>query len=139
MAAWMPADQYIGGVEHAILHLLYSRFLVKALADLGLLPVQEPFTSFFGQGMITRDGAKVSKSKGNSISPRAIIDGVRRRRARCYILFIGPPRAGRRVVGPGNRGRPPVPAAAVADRRPRSSTRWPAHRGPSPAQNTISP
>ena len=92
MAAWMPADQYIGGVEHAILHLLYSRFLVKALADLGLLPVQEPFTSFFGQGMITRDGAKVSKSKGNSISPRAIIDAYGADAARCYILFIGPPR-----------------------------------------------
>ena len=60
VAAWMPADQYIGGVEHAILHLLYSRFLVKALADRGHLPLQEPFASFFAQGMITRDGAKVS-------------------------------------------------------------------------------
>jgi len=92
MAAWMPADQYIGGVEHAILHLLYSRFLVKALADLGHLPVQEPFTSFFAQGMITRGGAKVSKSKGNSVSPQAIIDAYGADAARCYILFIGPPR-----------------------------------------------
>jgi leucyl-tRNA synthetase len=92
MAAWMPADQYIGGVEHAILHLLYSRFLVKALADLGHLPVTEPFASFFGQGMITRHGAKVSKSKGNSISPQAIIDSYGADAARCYILFIGPPR-----------------------------------------------
>ena len=92
MAAWMPADQYIGGVEHAILHLLYSRFLVKALADLGHLPVQEPFTSFFGQGMITRGGAKVSKSKGNSVSPKAIIEAYGADVARCYILFIGPPR-----------------------------------------------
>jgi leucyl-tRNA synthetase len=92
MAAWMPADQYIGGVEHAILHLLYSRFLVKALADLGHVPVQEPFISFFAQGMITRGGAKVSKSKGNSVSPQAIIDAYGADAARCYILFIGPPR-----------------------------------------------
>jgi leucyl-tRNA synthetase len=92
MAAWMPADQYIGGVEHAILHLLYSRFLVKALDDLGHLPVQEPFTSFFAQGMINRDGAKVSKSKGNSISPQAMVDAYGADAARCYILFIGPPR-----------------------------------------------
>jgi leucyl-tRNA synthetase len=92
MAAWMPADQYVGGVEHAILHLLYSRFLVKALADLGHLPVTEPFASFFGQGMITSGGAKVSKSKRNSISPRAIIDRYGADTARCYILFIGPPR-----------------------------------------------
>ncbi len=92
MAAWMPADQYIGGVEHAILHLLYSRFLVKALADLGHLPVQEPFARFFGQGMITSDHAKMSKSKGNSVSPQAIIDRYGADAARCYILFIGPPR-----------------------------------------------
>jgi leucyl-tRNA synthetase len=92
MAAWMPADQYVGGVEHAILHLLYARFLVKALAELGHLPVTEPFASFFGQGMITKDGAKMSKSKGNAISPRAIVDSYGADAARCYILFIGPPR-----------------------------------------------
>jgi leucyl-tRNA synthetase len=92
MAAWMPANQYIGGVEHAILHLLYSRFVVKALADLGHLPVTEPFTGFFGQGMITKNGAKVSKSKGNSISPKVIVDGYGADAARCYVLFIGPPR-----------------------------------------------
>jgi leucyl-tRNA synthetase len=92
MADWMPADQYIGGVEHAILHLLYSRFLVKALADLGHLAVTEPFASFFGQGMITNHGAKVSKSKGNSISPQAMVDSYGADTARCYILFIGPPR-----------------------------------------------
>jgi leucyl-tRNA synthetase len=89
--AWMPVDQYIGGVEHAILHLLYARFFCKALTDLGHLDVQEPFARLFTQGMITRDGAKMSKSKGNAISPREIIDRYGVDTARCYILFIGPP------------------------------------------------
>jgi len=88
---WMPVDQYIGGVEHAILHLMYARFFVKALADMELLDVQEPFARLFTQGMITRDGAKMSKSKGNTVSPREIIDRYGADTARCYILFIGPP------------------------------------------------
>jgi leucyl-tRNA synthetase len=88
---WMPIDQYIGGVEHAILHLMYARFFVKALADMDLLDVQEPFARLFTQGMITRDGAKMSKSKGNVVSPRALIDRFGADTARCYILFIGPP------------------------------------------------
>jgi leucyl-tRNA synthetase len=88
---WMPVDQYIGGVEHAILHLLYARFFVKALADMGHLDVQEPFARLFTQGMITRDGAKMSKSKGNTVSPREIVDRYGADTARCYICFIGPP------------------------------------------------
>ena len=88
---WAPVDQYIGGVEHAILHLMYARFFVKALADMGLLEIQEPFEALFTQGMITRDGAKMSKSKGNMISPVPYVERYGADTARCYILFIGPP------------------------------------------------
>jgi leucyl-tRNA synthetase len=88
---WSPVDQYIGGVEHAILHLLYARFFVKALADMGHLGVQEPFARLFTQGMILRDGDKMSKSKGNVVSPQAVIDRYGADTARCYVLFLGPP------------------------------------------------
>jgi leucyl-tRNA synthetase len=88
---WMPVDQYIGGVEHAILHLMYARFFVKALADMGQLGFQEPFASLFTQGMITYQGAKMSKSKGNVISPSTYVERYGADTARCYILFLGPP------------------------------------------------
>ena len=88
---WMPVEQYIGGVEHAILHLLYARFFVKALADMELLDVQEPFARLFTQGMITREGAKMSKSKGNTVSPQEYVERFGADTLRCYILFIGPP------------------------------------------------
>jgi leucyl-tRNA synthetase len=88
---WMPVHQYIGGVEHAILHLMYARFFTKALADLGHLDFQEPFQALFTQGMVTKDGSKMSKSKGNVVSPASIVDRVGADTARCYILFVGPP------------------------------------------------
>ncbi len=88
---WMPVDQYIGGVEHAILHLMYARFFCKALADLGQLHFQEPFSALFTQGMVTKDGAKMSKSRGNVVSPASIVERYGADTARCYILFVGPP------------------------------------------------
>ncbi|MGI8572919.1 MAG: leucine--tRNA ligase [Solirubrobacteraceae bacterium] len=88
---WMPIDQYIGGIEHAILHLMYSRFFVKALADLDLLDIQEPFRALFTQGMILGpDGNKMSSSKGNVILPNPIVERYGADAARCYVLFMGP-------------------------------------------------
>jgi leucyl-tRNA synthetase len=87
-------DQYIGGVEHAILHLMYARFFAKALADLGHLSVQEPFANLFAQGMITRDGAKMSKSRGNTVSPAEYVERYGADTARSYVCFMGPPERG---------------------------------------------
>jgi len=92
--SWLPVDQYIGGVEHAILHLMYARFFTKALADLGTLSVQEPFANLFTQGMITRDGAKMSKSKGNTVSPAEYVERYGADTARTYVCFMGPPERG---------------------------------------------
>jgi leucyl-tRNA synthetase len=88
---WMPVDQYTGGVEHAILHLMYSRFFTKVLADEGLVGVQEPFTRLFTQGMITKDGNKMSKSKGNVVSVDSMVEKKGADTGRLFILFIGPP------------------------------------------------
>ncbi|HNX90652.1 MAG TPA: leucine--tRNA ligase [Candidatus Omnitrophota bacterium] len=88
---WLPVDQYIGGVEHAILHLLYSRFITKVLYDMGFISFDEPFKRLFTQGMIIKDGAKMSKSKGNVVSPDALIEKYGADTVRLYTLFIGPP------------------------------------------------
>ncbi len=88
---WMPVDQYIGGVEHAILHLMYARFFVKAFADMELLDVQEPFHALFTQGMILGpDGNKMSSSKGNVVEPASIVERLGADAARTYVLFMGP-------------------------------------------------
>jgi leucyl-tRNA synthetase len=88
---WLPVDQYIGGVEHAILHLMYSRFINKFFYDLGIVNFPEPFARLFTQGMIVKDGAKMSKSKGNVVAPDYIIDKYGADTMRLYILFMGPP------------------------------------------------
>lgn len=88
---WLPVDQYIGGVEHAILHLLYSRFFTKVLYDLKLIDNDEPFTNLLTQGMVLKDGAKMSKSKGNVVSPEDIVAKYGADTARLFILFASPP------------------------------------------------
>ncbi len=88
---WMPVGQYIGGVEHAILHLLYSRFFTKVLFDAGYVGFREPFARLFTQGMIYKDGAKMSKSKGNVVAPDAIVERYGADALRMYVLFMGPP------------------------------------------------
>ncbi len=88
---WMDVDQYIGGVEHAILHLLYARFFTKFLYDIGISPVDEPFKNLLTQGMVLKDGAKMSKSKGNIVSPAEIISKYGADTARLFILFAAPP------------------------------------------------
>ncbi|MGE5398698.1 MAG: leucine--tRNA ligase [Chitinophagales bacterium] len=88
---WMPVDQYIGGVEHAILHLMYARFFTKVLYDAGMISCQEPFTNLLTQGMVLKDSAKMSKSKGNVVSPEEIISKYGADTARLFILFASPP------------------------------------------------
>ncbi len=88
---WMPVDVYIGGVEHAIMHLIYARFFCKVLRDLGLTEVDEPFPFYFGQGMVTKDGAKMSKSKRNVVDPDDIVNQYGADALRLFILFASPP------------------------------------------------
>ena len=88
---WMPVDQYTGGVEHAILHLLYSRFFIKVLHDAGMLDASEPFTKLFNQGMVKRFGQVMSKSAGNGVSPDELVEKQGADAGRIYEMFIGPP------------------------------------------------
>jgi leucyl-tRNA synthetase len=88
---WMPVDQYIGGIEHAVLHLLYARFYTKVLRDLGLTKVDEPFVALLSQGMVIKDGAKMSKSKGNVVDPDDLIRTLGADTARLFSLFAAPP------------------------------------------------
>jgi leucyl-tRNA synthetase len=90
-AYWLPVDQYIGGIEHAILHLLYSRFFQRLMRDEGLVPVTEPFTNLLTQGMVLKDGAKMSKSKGNTVDPEALIQKYGADTVRLYMMFTSPP------------------------------------------------
>ena len=88
---WLPVDQYVGGVEHAILHLLYARFFNKLLRDEGLIRTDEPFTRLLTQGMVLKDGSKMSKSLGNTVDPQALIDAFGADTARFFIIFTSPP------------------------------------------------
>jgi len=88
---WLPVDQYIGGIEHAILHLLYARFFNKLMRDVGLVECAEPFTKLLTQGMVLKDGTKMSKSKGNTVDPQALIDQYGADTARLFMMFAAPP------------------------------------------------
>jgi leucyl-tRNA synthetase len=88
---WLPVDQYIGGIEHAILHLLYARFYTKLLRDEGLVVCDEPFKKLLTQGMVLKDGSKMSKSKGNTVDPQALIDQYGADTVRLFIMFAAPP------------------------------------------------
>ena len=88
---WLPVDQYIGGVEHAVLHLLYARFFHKLMRDVGLISSSEPFTRLLTQGMVLKDGTKMSKSKGNTVDPQAMIDRYGADTVRLFMMFASPP------------------------------------------------
>ena len=88
---WLPVDQYVGGIEHAILHLLYARFFNKLMRDVGLIKNDEPFTNLLTQGMVLKDGSKMSKSKGNTVDPQELIDNYGADTARLFMMFSAPP------------------------------------------------
>ncbi len=88
---WLPVDQYVGGIEHAILHLLYARFFNKLMRDVGLIKNDEPFTKLLTQGMVLKDGSKMSKSKGNTVDPQTLIDTYGADTARLFMMFAAPP------------------------------------------------
>jgi len=88
---WMPVDQYVGGIEHAVLHLLYARFFNKLMRDEGLLTADEPFTHLLTQGMVLKDGSKMSKSKGNTVDPQGLIDQYGADTVRLFTMFAAPP------------------------------------------------
>ena len=88
---WLPVDQYVGGIEHAVLHLLYSRFFYRCMRDMGLVEGEQPFTNLLCQGMVLKDGAKMSKSKGNTVDPQGLIERYGADTVRLFVMFAAPP------------------------------------------------
>jgi leucyl-tRNA synthetase len=101
---WLPVDQYVGGIEHAVLHLLYARFFNKLLRDAGLLQADEPFTCLLTQGMVLKDGTKMSKSKGNTVDPQGLIDRYGADTVRLFTMFAAPPEQSLEWVDSGVEG-----------------------------------
>jgi hypothetical protein len=129
---WFPVDLYIGGIEHATMHLIYTRFWTKVMRDLGLVTINEPVTSLFTQGMVIKDGAKMSKSKGNVVDPDQMVDATGADTTRLFSLFAAPPerrsrlergRGSRAVsaswVACGERSKKAGPSLRPPERRPR--------------------
>ena len=108
---WFPIDLYVGGIEHAILHLVYSRFWTKVMRDLGLVTFDEPVTRLFPQGMVHKDGEVMSKSKGNTVAPDDVIARYGADTLRLYILFVGAAGDAAGVERGAHRGAAPLPAA----------------------------
>ena len=116
---WLPVNQYIGGIEHAVLHLMYARFFTKVMNELGLVGFREPFARLFNQGMITAVGAKMSKSKGNVVDPLELRRPLRRRHGAAVHALHGPGRRGHGLARRRPRGHLALPEPALA-RRPRA-------------------
>jgi leucyl-tRNA synthetase len=117
---WLPVNQYIGGIEHAILHLLYARFFTKVMYDLGIVGFQEPFARLFNQGMLYYRGAKMSKSKGNVVAPDEMVEHYGAEAVRLYVLFMGPAEADKEWQDAGIEGDVPLPRPPLAARASRS-------------------
>ena len=126
---WLPVHSYIGGNEHAVLHLLYSRFITMVLKDAGHIDFEEPFTRFRAHGLIVREGAKMSKSKGNVVNPDQYIDQWGADAFRTYLMFLGPVRGGRRLPRQGDLGGEAVPRSPVEVGARRAARRRRRRRG----------
>ncbi len=131
---WLPVSQYIGGIDHATGHLLYSRFFVKALNDFGMLGFREPFTRLFHQGWVQMGGTKMSKTKGNVMGPDELVAEYGADAMRLSHPLPRPCRSGHGVDGRRRRGDRPLPAPAVARRARRRRARARGRRGPGPAR-----
>ena len=123
MEYWLPVDFYSGGVEHAILHLIYSRFFARVFRDLGMVDHSEPFTQLLTQGMVLKDGTVMSKSKGNVVDPDTMLQKFGADALRLYVMFVAPPEKEVEWTRHRPRGQLPVPGARLAAGRPLAARR----------------